>query len=59
MDALAALIPSLGVALLFWYAVRLMIQADRRERTAVAKMEAAEKERVDKPSESADPENRS
>ena len=39
MDAVAALVPSIGVALLFWYAVRMMIQADRRERAALAKMD--------------------
>lgn len=58
MDALAALIPSIGVALLFWYAVRLMIQADRRERAALAQMEAADKERADTGADAAEPENR-
>jgi hypothetical protein len=33
-DFLVALIPSAGVILLFWLAVRSMIQADRRERAA-------------------------
>ena len=43
MDVVAALIPPLGVALVFWYVVRAMFQADRRERTAMARLEMQEK----------------
>lgn len=39
MDALVALVPSIGVGLLFWFALRAMIHADRRERAAIARME--------------------
>jgi hypothetical protein len=35
----AALLPSLGVGLLFWIAVRAMVNADRRERQAMAALE--------------------
>ncbi|PID53564.1 MAG: hypothetical protein CSA58_09795 [Micrococcales bacterium] len=41
-DALAALIPSIGVGLLFWFVVRAMIRADRGERAAAARYEAAQ-----------------
>ena len=50
LDFAAALIPSVGVGLLFWFAVRAIISADRRERAAVAKFEREpirEKEQVD------------
>jgi hypothetical protein len=43
MDVVAALIPPVGVALIFWYLVRAMIHADRRERTAMARLEMQEK----------------
>jgi hypothetical protein len=39
VEALGALIPSIGVGLIFWFAVRAMIQADRRERAALAQMD--------------------
>lgn len=44
LDALGALVPSIGVGLLFWFAIRAMINADRRERAALAKLDAAERE---------------
>ena len=34
-------IPSIGVALLFWFVMRAVIRADRRERAAIAAQEAA------------------
>ena len=43
MDVVAALLPSAGVALLFWFAVRAMVNADRRERQATARLERAER----------------
>lgn len=46
LDALGALVPSIGVGLLFWFAIRAMINADRRERAALAKLDAAEREMV-------------
>ncbi|WP_062136309.1 hypothetical protein [Demequina aestuarii] len=33
---LAGLIPSIGVGLLFWYAMRAVVRADRHERAALA-----------------------
>lgn len=41
---MAALIPSAGVAFLFFLAVRAMLQADRRERAAAAEIERAARE---------------
>ncbi|BDZ42614.1 hypothetical protein GCM10025865_19130 [Paraoerskovia sediminicola] len=38
--AVAALIPSIGVGLLFWLAMRAVIRADRTERAAMARMDA-------------------
>ena len=37
---LAALLPSVGVGLIFWFAMRAIINADRRERQELARMEA-------------------
>jgi hypothetical protein len=45
-DAMAALAPSVGVAILFVVAIRAMIHADRRERIARARAEAAEDARI-------------
>lgn len=50
MDVLAGLVPSLGVALLFWYAIRLMVQADRREREALARLQREESAGASHPS---------
>ena len=41
--ALAALIPSIGVGVLFWYGMRAVINADRTERQALARMDLAER----------------
>lgn len=38
--ALAALVPSIGVGLLFWWAIRAVVNADRNERRAQARIEA-------------------
>ena len=45
LQVAAALIPSIGVGAIFWYAVRTMIQADRRERLAMARLDAEEAQR--------------
>lgn len=37
---LAALLPSIGVGLIFWFAMRAIINADRSERQALARMES-------------------
>ncbi|MBO3088694.1 hypothetical protein [Cellulomonas dongxiuzhuiae] len=39
---LAALLPSVGVGLIFWYGMRAIINADRSERQALARMDADE-----------------
>ncbi len=36
----AGLVPSIGVGLLFWFAMRAVIRADRNERAALAEAEA-------------------
>ncbi|GIG23071.1 hypothetical protein Cch01nite_37950 [Cellulomonas chitinilytica] len=43
LTALAAIIPSVGVGLLFWLAIRALVNADRTERQALARMDAAER----------------
>ncbi len=35
-----SVIPTIGVSLIFWIAIRAIIQADRRERAAQARIEA-------------------
>jgi hypothetical protein len=40
LDVISALVPSLGVGLLFWLAMRAIIRADRAERAAIARMES-------------------
>lgn len=37
---LAGIIPSIGVGLLFWYAMRAVVRADRNERAALAEADA-------------------
>ncbi|UJP40914.1 hypothetical protein [Cellulomonas palmilytica] len=39
---LTAVIPSVGVGLLFWFAMRAIMNADRTERQALARMDAEE-----------------
>jgi hypothetical protein len=40
---LVALVPSIGVLLIFWIGIRALLQADRRERAAQARIEAAQR----------------
>ncbi|MCB7136877.1 hypothetical protein [Cellulosimicrobium marinum] len=42
LPALGALVPSVGVGLLFWVAMRYIVRADRNERTALARLDAEE-----------------
>lgn len=44
MGYVTALVPSIGVLALFWIAIRAMVQADRRERIAQARIELAQRE---------------
>ena len=41
-EVLMSVIPSIGVGLLFWYVMRAVIRADRRERAELARIDAAE-----------------
>lgn len=38
-----ALVPSVGVGVLFWFAIRALVNADANERRADAQMRAAER----------------
>jgi arginine exporter protein ArgO len=40
---LVALVPTIGVLFIFWIGMRALVQADRRERAAQARIEAAER----------------
>jgi len=41
--ALAALVPSIGVGFLFYLAIRALVNADRTERAALARLDAEER----------------
>ena len=43
LEVLAALIPSLGVGLLFFVVIRSLVNADRNERAAMARLDAKAK----------------
>lgn len=43
-QALAALLPTIGVSLLFWYVMRIILRADRTERLEMARFEAEERD---------------
>ncbi len=43
LPALAAIIPSVGVGIIFWVAIRALMNADRSERAALARMDAEER----------------
>lgn len=38
--ALGALLPSVGVGLIFWFVMRAIVRADRRERAALERYDA-------------------
>jgi hypothetical protein len=42
-SSLIAVVPTAGVLFLFWVGIRALVQADRRERQAQARIEAAER----------------
>ena len=46
LEVVAAAVPSIGVGLVFWFAMRAIIQADRRERSALARLDAEESARA-------------
>lgn len=41
---LVGIIPSIGVGLVFWYAMRSVVRADRNERAELARADAAMEE---------------
>ncbi|WP_165372780.1 hypothetical protein [Pengzhenrongella frigida] len=43
LTAVAALVPSAGVGFLFYLAIRALVNADRTERAALARMDAEER----------------
>lgn len=43
LDAvLVSILPSIGVGLIFWYVMRAVIRADRKERAEMARIDAEE-----------------
>jgi len=46
LPVLGALVPSVGVGLLFWFAMRYIVRADRNERAALARLDAEEEMRA-------------
>lgn len=44
LEVVAALVPSVGVGLLFWFVMRAIIGADRRERAAIARLERQDRD---------------
>ena len=46
LEVVSAVVPSIGVGLVFWFAMRAIIQADRRERSALARLDAEESARA-------------
>lgn len=42
VDYVIAVIPSIGVGLLFYFVIRAIVNADRNERKAIARLEEAE-----------------
>lgn len=49
-----ALVAPVGVGVIFWLVMRWIIQADRRERAAQARLDAAERARGEKSGRAAD-----
>ena len=43
-QSVGALVPPVGVGLIFWLVMRWIIGADRRERAQIAKLEARERD---------------
>ncbi|GEL46369.1 hypothetical protein KQI48_05430 [Cellulomonas hominis] len=52
--ALAALLPSIGVGLIFWLVIRALVNADRTERAALARMDAEDAARAEMPEKSSE-----
>lgn len=51
---LAAIIPTIGVAVLFYYLVKAMLEGDRRERLAQSRYEADQERHTPRPDRVAD-----
>jgi hypothetical protein len=59
MPYVIALVPSVGVGILFWIVIKNMIEGDRKERLAHSQWEAAEEKRRAEESALAEEEKRS
>ena len=55
LEVIGALIPPASVALLFWFIVRAMVHADRRERTAMARLDRLDREQEQQGRSGGDP----
>ncbi len=49
LAALGALVPPVGVGLVFWFVLRSIIRADRSERAAITRLDAEESGRGARP----------
>ncbi|MEP6482131.1 MAG: hypothetical protein ABJA94_09015 [Rhodoglobus sp.] len=47
-NAIYSVTPTILVGLIFWFAMRAIIRADRTERTVYSKIEAEEREKVNR-----------
>lgn len=45
MDYLIALVPSVGVGVLFYFVIRAIVQADRKERAALRELDRTQSDR--------------
>jgi hypothetical protein len=43
---LISILPSVGIGLIFWYVMRAVIRADRRERAEIARIDAEDARRA-------------
>lgn len=50
-NALFSLVPTVVIGLVFWFVLRTIVRADRREREVQAKIEAEERAKVGLPTE--------
>ncbi|MCV2395007.1 hypothetical protein OEB99_11875 [Actinotalea sp. M2MS4P-6] len=46
--SVGALIPPIGVGVIFWLVMRWIVRADRQERAAIARIDAAERDAAER-----------
>lgn len=51
LNAFWSLAPTISVGLIFWFAVRAIMNADRSERKVLAKIEAEERAKLARPTD--------